>query len=197
MSEKLQEAITATRAGQKREAQFLLTEILQEDPNDEYAWFLLGNLVDSPEKRMAYLGKALTINPHNEKARQQLNHIQRQTMIAPESEAEPVVVMVKEDEATAVVEDIAELPDWLAEQPDDDLADGATTDDEIPETMEATFDEEEAVEAKMELAKATAATPIPTVKKDDREQQLKRYNQMLVFLVILIILTLIILIWTL
>ena len=197
MSEKLQEAIAATRAGQKREAQFLLTEILQENPNDEYAWFLLGNLVDSPEKRMAYLGKALTINPHNEKARQQLNHIQRQTMVVPESEEEPVVVMVKEDEATAVVEDVAELPDWLAEQPEDDFAESATTDDEILETMETIFDQEEAAETKMEVARATAAAPAKTVKKDDREQQLKRYNQILVFLAILIIITLIILIWSL
>ena len=196
MSEKLQEAIAATRAGEKREAQRLLTELLQENPNDEYGWFLLSNLVDSPEKRMAYLGKALTINPHNEKARQQLTYIQRQAIATSEAEEEPVVVMVKEDEAMAVVEDVAEIPDWLKGQPGDDLAEGEATDDELLETMDAIVGEEEA-ETRMEVAQTAAATPAKTVTKSDREQQLTRYNQILAFLIVLIIITLIALIWSL
>ena len=188
MSEKLQEAIAATRAGQKREAQFLLTELLQENPNDEYAWFLLGNLVDSPEKRMAYLGKALTINPDNEKARQQLYQVQRQT-IASESDAEPIRVMVKEDEETAVVEDMAEIPDWLTEE--------EVTDDDILETIDTILDEEEAAEADTKAKETAVATPTPAVTKSDHDRQLTQYNQMLAFLVILIIITLIVLIWSL
>lgn len=196
MSEKLQEAIAATRAGEKREAQRLLTELLQENPNDEYGWFLLGNLVDSPEKRMAYLGKALTINPHNEKARQQITHIQRQVIATSEAVEEPVVVMVKEDEVTAVVENVAEIPDWLKEQHGDELAEGEATDVELLETMDAIVDEEEA-ETEMAVAQTAAATPPKTVTKSDREQQLTRYNQILAFLIVLIIITLIALIWSL
>jgi hypothetical protein len=83
MSDKVQEEITATRAGEKRSAQLLLTEELQENPNNEHAWFLLGNLVDSPEKRMAYLGKTLAINPQHQKARQQFSQIYSQHEAAP------------------------------------------------------------------------------------------------------------------
>ena len=197
MSEKVQEAIAATRAGQKREAQFLLAEALQENPNDEHAWFLLGNLVDSPEKRMAYLGKALTINPDNEMARRQLVQVQRQAKTMAEAEAEPVVVMVEEDEATAVADDRSELPDWLADQLDDDSA-IEVVDDE-PEKMAVALDEE-AEEPKEEMAvvKTAVSTPAkPTTTKTTREQQLRSYNQILAFLAILIIIVLIALIWSL
>jgi tetratricopeptide (TPR) repeat protein len=189
MSEKVQEAIVATRAGQKREAQFLLAEALQENPNDEYAWFLLGNLVDSPEKRMAYLNKALAINPHNEKARQQLTHIQRQAMA--EAEAEPVVVMVKEDEATAVIEDLDALPEWLSEQVEDE--------EESEAVEEAMAIAEENFEGVKEVkSKPTAvSTPPKTAVKSDHGQQIKQYNQILLILGILIVIVIIALIWTL
>jgi tetratricopeptide (TPR) repeat protein len=187
MSEKVQEAIVATRAGQKREAQFLLAEALQENPNDEYAWFLLGNLVDSPEKRMAYLNKALAINPHNEKARQQLTHIQRQAMA--EAEAEPVIV--KEDEATAVIEDLDALPEWLSEQVEDE--------EESEVVEEAMAIAEENLEGVKEVkSKQTAvSTPPKTAVKSDHGQQIKQYNQILLILGILIVIVIIALIWTL
>ena len=181
MSEKLQQAISATRAGEKREAQQLLAEILDENPNDEYAWFLLGNLVDSPEKRKAYLGKALAINPQNQKAKQQFSQVHREIAAAPtmarsaEMEVEPI-----DDE------ELADMPDWLDEQLSD-----STSDDDIVEVMDTILDDEEAEVAAVTTA---VATPPKSDAQADREKQLRRYNMMLAILVILIILVLIALI---
>lgn len=198
MSEKVREAIAATRAGQKREAQLLLAEALQENPNDGNAWFLLGNLVDSPEKRLAYFGKALAINPDNAKAKRQLVQAQRQITAMSEAQAEPVVVMVEEERVTAVADDLSELPDWFADQVDDDLTEEAVEDGPLEKTD--VIGEEEAAEPKQEMvaAKTAVSTPAkPTTTKTNREQQLRSYNQILAFLVILIIIVLIALIWSL
>lgn len=198
MSEKVREAIAATRAGQKREAQLLLAEALQENPNDGNAWFLLGNLVDSPEKRLAYFGKALAINPDNVKAKRQLVQAQRQITAMSEAQAEPVVVMVEEEKVTAVADDLSELPDWFADQVDDDLTEEAVEDGPLEKTD--VIGEEETAEPKQEMvaAKTAVSTPAkPTTTKTNREQQLRSYNQILAFLVILIIIVLIALIWSL
>jgi tetratricopeptide (TPR) repeat protein len=198
MSEKVREAIAATRAGQKREAQLLLAEALQENPNDGNAWFLLGNLVDSPEKRLAYFGKALAINPDNAKAKRQLVQAQRQITAMSGAQAEPVVVMVEEEKVTAVADDLSELPDWFADQVDDDLTEEAVEDGPLEKTD--VIGEEEAAEPKQEMvaAKTAVSTPAkPTTTKTNREQQLRSYNQILAFLVILIIIVLIALIWSL
>jgi tetratricopeptide (TPR) repeat protein len=198
MSEKVREAIAATRAGQKREAQLLLAEALQENPNDGNAWFLLGNLVDSPEKRLAYFGKALAINPDNAKAKRQLVQAQRQITAMSGAQAEPVVVMVEEEKVTAVADDLSELPDWFADQVDDDLTEEAVEDGPLEKTD--VIGEEEVAEPKQEMvaAKTAVSTPAkPTTTKTNREQQLRSYNQILAFLVILIIIVLIALIWSL
>ena len=172
MSEKLQQAIAATRAGDKREAQQLLADALEENPNDEHAWFLLGNLVDSPEKRKAYLGQALAINPQNAKAKQQFGQVQR------EIAATPVMARNAEVEIDAIDDEAAaDMPDWL---------DDSASDEEIPEVVNEG-------EAETAVAKvATAVTPSP--KSDvqiEREKQLRRYNLMLAFLVFAIIVVLV------
>lgn len=82
MNEKLQQAITASRTGQKQDAQRLLTQLLREDPNEPQAWFLLSHLVDSKQKQVAYLSKTLALDPHHEKARQRLDRL---TVASPES----------------------------------------------------------------------------------------------------------------
>jgi hypothetical protein len=79
MDSKLQQAIIATRAGYTDTAQLLLTDVLQEDPDQTEAWFLLAHLVESPERQARFLEYALALEPEHEMARQ---HLQR--LITPE-----------------------------------------------------------------------------------------------------------------
>ena len=183
MSDKLQQAIVATRAGDTREAQQLLADELEENPDNEYAWFLLGNLVDSPEKRKAYLGKALAINPQNEKAKQQYGQVQRQIAATPSLDMDEVAEV-----ELAAAEGASEVPDWLDQLDEDSTAEEESTADAL-ETMDDIADKSaEAVEEK------AVATAVSTSSKSDRERQLQRYNLMLIFLVLLIIVVGIILI---
>ena len=55
MNEQFQQAVVASRAGQIKKAQFLLTQSLQKDSGNANAWLLLSQLVDSKEKQQAYL----------------------------------------------------------------------------------------------------------------------------------------------
>ena len=68
MNEQFQQAVVASRAGQIKEAQFLLTQSLQKDSSNANAWLLLSQLVDSKEKQQAYLAKAIAIDPDHELA---------------------------------------------------------------------------------------------------------------------------------
>lgn len=68
MNEQFQQAVVASRAGQIKEAQFLLTQSLQEDSSNANAWLLLSQLVDSKEKQQAYLAKAIELDPEHELA---------------------------------------------------------------------------------------------------------------------------------
>lgn len=133
MNQKLQQAIVAARAGRKREAQLLLAQLLQDNPQEVHAWYLLSLLVESPEKQRAYLGKVLALDPDHEKARQQLSGLQKVTPIENE-DAETAVDVMESEVAETEVAPLSQpasveadfmaqergdtLPDWLA----DDLA---------------------------------------------------------------------------
>jgi hypothetical protein len=68
---KLQEAITLIRSGDKQGGQKLLTEVLNAEPGNETAWLWMSALM-SGEKRRFCLEKVLSINPHHQQAREQL-----------------------------------------------------------------------------------------------------------------------------
>ncbi len=95
MHPKLQQAIVATRAGKKSEAQLLLIETLQSNPEDANAWFLLGHLVEPEKRQIAYLEKALDIEPGHVKAKQRLMQLGAIPVPAPivaEKAAQPTEV---------------------------------------------------------------------------------------------------------
>ena len=75
MDSRLQQAIIATRAGYNEAAQVLLTDALQENPEDASAWFLLAHLVESNERQARYLEYTLLLDPDHELARQQLDQL--------------------------------------------------------------------------------------------------------------------------
>lgn len=133
MNQKLQQAIAATRAGQKREAQLLLTQVLQEDEQDVHAWYLLSLLVESPQKQRAYLGKVLALDPDHEPAREHLNRLQTPVPAydfevesaeevdefeAAEAEVAPLQPS-RSPEADFMAQERGDtLPDWLADDVD-------------------------------------------------------------------------------
>lgn len=105
MNTLLQEAITATRAGNKKEAQLLLAQNLKADPDNVQSWYLLSMLVDSPEKQAVYLSKALTLDPTHEKVQARLATLQTAPTITISDE--PLDFLSQSKGNT--------LPDWLAD----------------------------------------------------------------------------------
>jgi MFS family permease len=74
MSEKLQEAISSIKSGNKQLGQQLLAQIIQAEPNNETAWLWMSAVVDE-EKRRYCIERVLKINPNNQAARQALEKI--------------------------------------------------------------------------------------------------------------------------
>jgi hypothetical protein len=71
---KLSEAVTLIRSGDRETAKKLLMQLLHENPYNEEAWMWLAALVNG-QHRIFCLQRVLGINPHNEKARAYLaNH---------------------------------------------------------------------------------------------------------------------------
>ncbi|MCL4263513.1 MAG: hypothetical protein KJ069_09875 [Anaerolineae bacterium] len=104
MNQALSDAITATRANNKREAQLLLAANLKENPDDVQSWYLLSMLVDSKEKQALYLGKALALDPAHPKAQERLTRLQTAETIAISDE--PLDFLAQSEGDT--------LPEWLA-----------------------------------------------------------------------------------
>jgi hypothetical protein len=90
MDSRLQQAIIATRAGYNEAAQVLLTDALQENPEDASAWFLLAHLVESNKRQARYLEYTLFLDPDHELARQHLERLR--TPVVP-----PPVIKVASD----------------------------------------------------------------------------------------------------
>lgn len=74
----LKEAIAAAKAGQRPRARELLLELVEQDPRNEAAWLWLSGLLPTLNERITTLKTALTINPHNTQAQQQLQKLQTQ-----------------------------------------------------------------------------------------------------------------------
>ncbi|MCP4359473.1 MAG: hypothetical protein GY796_15800 [Chloroflexi bacterium] len=183
MNQMLQDAITATRNGNKKEAQLLLAQNLQQNPDDAQSWYLLSLLVDSEEKRTTYLSKTLALNPNHEKAQTHLAQLQESDeVVAAEFDIETVTAMpVSTTPRDFDAQETGEtLPDWLAPEADslqlehvgvieveEDTAVKETTipqiDDDVPDWLQKDVSDSwvpEAEPATAEQEAPTAATPV-------------------------------------
>lgn len=161
MDPKLQQALVATRAGQTQKAQQLLGQLIQENPDNPDAWFLLGHLVDSDERATLYLNRVLEIDPDYAPASARLTTLTAVPVVAgvEETAVEAVAsedvpawlqeesAAISEDVVVATVDDETGLPDWLR-----DLEDAETT----PEAPAA-----EPLAAAAASAAATSAVAAP------------------------------------
>lgn len=77
MSNKLQQAITAIKSGDKETGKQLLIEELKANPRNEDAWLWMTNVVSSNEERIKCLANVLKINPDNETAKRGLSALQQ------------------------------------------------------------------------------------------------------------------------
>jgi len=108
MNSLLQDAINATKAGNKKEAQLLLAQNLKENPDDVQSWYLLSMLVDSKEKQALYLSKTLALDPRHEKANERLAIMHHASEAA-------VNVTISEDDGDFLNQAEGDtLPEWLA-----------------------------------------------------------------------------------
>lgn len=97
----VREGINAYRAGNIEEARALLLKAVEINDQHEQAWLWLSAVVDSVEDRQTCLENVLTINPHNENARQGLNKLTQQSGSAytpPASSPMPAIQEIDEDE---------------------------------------------------------------------------------------------------
>lgn len=138
MHAKLKQAIAATRTGAKKEAQVLLTQVLRDDPEEVQAWYLLSLLIDDREKQIAYLKKAIALDPGHEKAQARLAQLQPGLPPAEEPEVAQPPVPTTEERPLPAESPPTELqaedamPDWL----NDELAAAATPASEAEESLE-------------------------------------------------------------
>ncbi|MCP4594856.1 hypothetical protein [Neptuniibacter sp.] len=73
--ENLQQAIAAIKAGNKKYAEQLLTQILEVDDNNEDAWLGMAVCVDDSQLKRECLQRALEINPNSELAKRGLQRL--------------------------------------------------------------------------------------------------------------------------
>lgn len=84
MSEKLQQAISSIKAGNKQLGQQLLDQLLQEEPDNELGWLWMSAVV-SEDKRRYCIEQVLKINPNNKQAMQGLENLKQTEKISQQS----------------------------------------------------------------------------------------------------------------
>ncbi len=76
MNEKLQEAVSMYKKGDKAQALKLLAEIVRQEPNNSVAWYGLALCLDEPDKKIYCLNRVLSLDPTHKKAQQLLEKLQ-------------------------------------------------------------------------------------------------------------------------
>lgn len=92
----VKQAIEAIKQGNKSNARTLLETVIKNEPNNEEAWFLLAHVAQTQEQARIYLGRVISINPNNERAKQQLEKL---NATPSNKQTAPQPVKVKESKA--------------------------------------------------------------------------------------------------
>jgi hypothetical protein len=217
MSQKLQEAVAAARAGETETAQRLLASLLLENPDEVHAWFLLSHLVESESKQIAYLKKVVALDPTHAKARQRLKQVQPSPIPAGTTTEDVSPLPISTDpfdyEAQA---DAETIPEWMVGDEAATLAatavaateSAADEPMEIPDWLQTSLEEEideeeeivpvvpatttassegEAIEAARQAARQSTI-PAAAPDPDAETREVARLNRLLTLLVIFAVL---------
>ena len=84
----LQKGIRAARRGYKPQAQQLLSQVLQQDPNNEQAWMWLYQVVDSSSQKRECVQRVLSINPESQWAAYARGQLSQERLLRLENELE-------------------------------------------------------------------------------------------------------------
>lgn len=93
-----QRGVAATRGGQRRVAAVLLGRAVQLNPHHELAWLWLSGVLDDPNEIAFCLRSVLSINPHNERARQGLKWLEERKQIPAQTSAPATVAPAEPEE---------------------------------------------------------------------------------------------------
>ena len=77
LTQRFEAGIAAAKVGRKREAEQLLRQVVERDPDNEYAWLWLSSVVSGIEAQRECLHHVLEINPNNSYARHGLAFLSR------------------------------------------------------------------------------------------------------------------------
>ena len=177
MDLRLQQAIVATRAGRTDVAQQLLTNLLQDNPNDANAWFLLGNIVDTPERQSLYLQQCVTLDPDHTIAKRRLVQLENAQVPAPiisqqESQNAGDEAVLEPPEEGA--ESANELPE-MAQDPDNNHIGAESSPDEMWQNAAGAPIREPGTAPKETAAPAVSQVePEPTRSSTHGEERLAR-----------------------
>ena len=85
--------MAAARQGRRTEARRLLQAVLERDDSNELAWMWMASVVDTPRERRVCLETVLELNPGSQRARQELDRLNRTeaAMVAPSVSAPTVI----------------------------------------------------------------------------------------------------------
>ena len=83
MSSQLHRAVELAQAGQRQEANQLLRQVVQSDPNNEVAWLWLASVAADHPEYIRALNEVLRLNPNNQQAQRLLAEYQQQYSTPP------------------------------------------------------------------------------------------------------------------
>jgi len=130
-NERLQQAIAAARAGKTSEAKVLAERLVEENPDNPHALFLLGMLVDSQDEQREYMQRVLELDPDHKAANK------RMAQLGPVEEPEPLA----EEPVEELVE--ARPQEFEAELLDETIVAAAAVDQDVLIGEEAVEEMEE------------------------------------------------------
>jgi len=78
------QAISAIKFGDKAQGQELLLQILEQDSQNESAWFWLSKCASNNSQKFKYLKKVLEINPRNSKAKEEIALLRSHSSMQPQ-----------------------------------------------------------------------------------------------------------------
>lgn len=85
--DKLRQAVSLYKQGNKLQAANLLGEIVRQDPNNFNAWYGLALSLDDVDKKIFCLKKVIALEPSHQKARQLLEQLQVEQKPSPAIQA--------------------------------------------------------------------------------------------------------------